>query len=501
MWRFKGGLVVFSALLALLLAGPAEGANYIPVGDQIYKELEFLEVNGLVESAMLSTKPINKSELREYLIEAEDKIRRTRSPAETRRLITIDRIKKRLGSETGAKSIVKPLSDVYFKTAYSEKAPYFLAVNNSGDAYAKGLNVRTGFSTEAALGETFFAGLNTELKAQDSYGSARVDVPWGYLNIELDSAEFMAGRESLWWGPGYHGALLLSNDAKPLDMLKFTTSHPVILPWVFSGLGLFRPTAFLARLEEDRDFSRANLLGMRFHFKPTRRLQIGFNRTFMFGGEGRRSLGISDWVKVLIASDSAEHMNSPINGNQLASIDVSYVYVNDERHLFLPFSGAKIYTEWGAEDSSGDTKTPSNRANIYGAYFGEPLFIKNSDIRFEWANTARQPANTLRWYSHLLYKTGYTHEGRNIGHHMGGDAQDFFVRAQYHAKSGMLIGIEADIEKAGIHTKEVKRSWMTGDISTPVGKDLTVSATAGIEKDQGSASTNCVFLFKINRFI
>ncbi len=450
---------------------------------------------------MLSTRPINRKELREYLIEAEDKIRHSRKPADPRRLITINRLKKRFGSETGAKSIIKPLSDVYFKTAYSGKDPYFLDVNNSGDSYAKGLNVRTGFSTEAVFKETLFAGLNTELRSDDSYDSARVDVPWGYLNLELGPAEFMAGRDSLWWGPGYHGALLISNNAKPLDMLKFTTSHPVVLPWIFSSLGLFRPTVFLARLEEDRDFPRANLLGMRLHLKPTRRFQIGFNRTFMFGGEGRRSLSPSDWLKVFFASDSAEHMNSPINGNQLASIDASYVYANEDRHFFLPFSGAKIYTEWGAEDSSGDTKTPSNRANIYGTYFVEPLFIKNTDLRLEWANTARQSSNTLQWYSHLLYKTGYTYEGRSIGHHMGGDAQDFFVRAQYRAESGTLIGIEADREKTGVHTNEVKRSWLGADVSTQAGDDMTVSAAAGIEKDNGSSETNCVFLFKINLLI
>lgn len=501
MSRFKAALALFSVLLTVSLAGPLEGANYIPAGNQIYRELDFLEVNGLIESSMLSTRPISREELRGHLIEAEDKVRYPKRPVDPIHLIAIDRIRKRFRSETVAKSIVKPLSDIYLKTVYSGSEPYFIDLNNSGDSFAKGLNVRTGFSTEAVFNQTLFAGLNTELKVEDSYDSARVDLTRGYLNLEMGSAEFMAGRESLWWGPGYHGALLLSNNAKPLDMLKFTTSHPVVLPWVFSSLGLFKPTVFLARLEEDRDFPRANLLGMRLHLKPTRGFQIGFNRTFMFGGEGRRSLGPSDWLKAFFASDSSEHQLSPTNGNQLASIDASYVYVNEARHFYMPFSGAKIYTEWGAEDSSGDTKTPSNRANIYGAYFGEPFFLKKTDIRFEWANTARQSLSTLQWYSHLLYKTGYTYEGRTIGHHMGGDARDLFMRVQYHADSGELIGLELDFERAGIHANEVRRRWVAIDVSTCYGDNLTLSGTAGIEKDYGALGTNSIFIFKISRLI
>ena len=35
------------------------------------------------------------------------------------------------------------------------------------------------------------------------------------------------------------------------------------------------------------------------------------------------------------------------------------------------------------------------------------------------------------WYNHDIYQTGYTYEGRIIGHHMGTDSKDFFLEVSY----------------------------------------------------------------------
>jgi len=127
-----------------------------------------------------------------------------------------------------------------------------------------------------------------------------------YVKAGIGPFDFQAGRDAMRWGPGYHGSLLMSNNAEPLDMIKASTAHPVILPWVFGKLGPMRPTLFLARLEEDRDFPRANLLGMRLDFKPTPAFGFALNRVILFGGEGRQALSASDWASVFFATDSAE---------------------------------------------------------------------------------------------------------------------------------------------------------------------------------------------------
>jgi hypothetical protein len=306
-----------------------------------------------------------------------------------------------------------------------------------------------------------------------------VEVLYGYAVLSIGNLEVQAGRDSMWWGSGYNGALIMTNNAKPFDMLKITSERPFRLPWAFGYLGALRPTWFLTTLEEDRDFPNARLMGMRLDFKATERFQIGASRVFMFGGDGRKSLSAGDWLKLFIASDDAEHSESPTNGNQIVSIDASYVYHNTNERM--PFSGIKLYTEWGAEDSSGDTKTPTGRANIYGALIHEPLWLKNADIRVEWANTARNKRYAEAWYTHSIYTTGYTYEGNIIGHSMGTDSQDLFVRAEYRTESGAVFGMEADHEASGIHSHETKRTWLGGDILYPFAPDITIEGGVGFE--------------------
>jgi hypothetical protein len=254
----------------------------------------------------------------------------------------------------------------------------------------------------------------------------------------------------------------------------------------------------LTRLEEDRDFPNANLLGMRLDLKPTEGLQIGLSRVFMFGGKGRRPLDASDWLNVFIASDSAEHESSPINGNQIASLDISYVYVSASR--YIPFSGIKLYTEWGAEDSSGKTRTPKGKASVFGAFVDEPLWLKNFDFRAELANTARNAVTGFSWYRHNVYSSGYTYHGNIIGHHMGPDARDLFLRARYHLPGGGALGVEHDRERSDVHFANTynERTRLGADASIAL-RGVNVSGGYGVEKDRREGLRNNVAWVRLSR--
>lgn len=393
----------------------------------------------------------------------------------------------------------KPVESLNARLLHADRTPRFASVNSNGDAFVEGFNLRTRYalSMEAADVISIYASPEYRYGEDASYGEL---VRW-YAKLDVWNLTLQAGRDSMWWGAGYHGNLLITNNAKPFDMVKVTVDHPALLPWIFGYLGPFRPTVFLTRLEEERDFPHANLFGMRLDFKPLPSFQFGLNRVFMLGGEGRESLDFNDWMNVFIASDSAEHSAVPIDGNQIASIDASYVFVNVWE--YLPFSGIKIYTEWGAEDSSGDTKTPSGRANIYGALIDGPFWLENFDFRVEWANTARSARYGPQWYTHWKYTTGYTYEGNVIGHHMGSDSRDLFLRVQYHFGVGALIGVEADREDSGVHgDSEVKRRWLAADFEYPLSGSLFLSGGAGVEDiedpDEPESGLNPVSWLKID---
>lgn len=462
--------------MALCLPAAASAQSDLPVGSYLYDDLEYLEMKGLIPSAVLSTRPMNRSEARRLAAEAGLSLQASGASPEARGVI------EHLQYVTEAGRPV--YGSVYARAAYSDGDTRTLDINNDGDAFGSGLGARAGIAAGADIGP-FSVYLNPEFRTgeETTEGVLRE----GYARLSLDPVEFTVGREAMWWGVASHGSLLLTNNIEPLEMIRFTTTRPVVLPWLLSPLGLFKPTVFVARLERDRDFPRANLLGMRLDFKPTPNLRFALARTFMFGGEGRADLSASDWVKVFFAADDAEHKSSPINGNQLASLDVSYIYRNTNGYWFIPFNAVKLYTEWGAEDSSGETKTPSNRASIFGALFDEPFGLAAAALRVEWADTARHGPEMLEWYTHMLYRSGYTYKGRVIGHHMGGDARDIFIRAEKRYGTDTVAGVEVERVWTEVHSSaKGRRDWAGADVRRRIGGSVTVSAEIGYEKTKGS---------------
>ncbi len=481
-------VILFLTFLAAVSAEAGTSVN-VPIGSRVYDDIEILEIKGLVPGAMLSSKPFSRMEASRLVTEAGDNLSGL-SPGQNERLgaaaDALQRLEREFGDElSDAQTDAYLWPDrLYARFLYSDNDPYFSNVNNNGDLFKSGANLRTGAALRGAVYDTVSVYLNPELRGDGE--SFRGRLLYGYLALDAAGARILAGRDAMWWGAGAHGGLLMTDNARPFDMIKASSDHPFRLPWLFGYLGQFMPTVFLTHLERNRDFPHANLFGMRLDFKPTERFQIAVNRVFMFGGDGRRSLTASDWVKVFFVSDSAEHSDSPINGNQIASIDASYVYVNTLSAL--PFSGIKVYTEWGAEDSSGRTKTPTGRANLYGALIDGPFWLDNTDLRIEWANTARSARYGPSWYRHGVYTSGYTYEGRVIGHHMGGDSRDLFLRYRYHA-SGTVLGLEADFEKSGVHSESVKRrNRVAVDGETDFGNGVSLSGGISYEKGPQGAS-------------
>lgn len=456
----------------------ANTASNIPLGSWIYRGLESLEAKGLLKSSLLSSKPFSRLEGARLIKEAIETYEQFGINNKQIKKI-LERLTREFREELKDKKAaasIKPVEPVYLKYYYGSGDISYPNANDNGYTFREGSNLRAGFAIEAKLLNTLSLYFNPEYRGNEDI--SRGEVLYGYAVLNLANLEVEIGRDSLWWGSAYHGNLLMTNNAKPFDMVKLTSQQPFLLPWIFSYLGYFKPTWFLTELEDDRDYPNAKLMGMRLDFKPTQRLQFGLSRVIMFGGKGRRSLTASDWVGLLIASDSTEHSGSSTDGNQIVSIDASYVYHN--KIDIIPFSGIKLYIEWGAEDSEGETHTPTGWANMCGLFIDAPLYLSGIDLRMEWANTARNERYGPNWYTHGVYTTGYRYEGNIIGHHMGTDAQDLFIRAQYHHDDGMIFGIETDIEWSGLHSKLTKKRWLGVDASYPLNENVVIEGGWGI---------------------
>ncbi len=451
-------------LLSLILSGSlAFASSNILLDSWIYYPLERLVNSGLVDHASLSTKPLSRQEAAEIVAQAIQKIQKGEDTygihnpflEEVLDILTeefkweLQRMDSYpLEEESQPKWYsLKPLEMVQVRTGYAED-PYLLE-NSQADRLAHGFNLRVGGSARAELAEYVSLYVHPEYRYDDEENKGYFLETYGKLT--LFNVELEVGRDSMWWGPGYHGSLLLSNNGLPLDLVKLSSATPFQIPWIFRYLGYFDLTFFLSQLEKNRDFPHAKLMGMRIDWSPTPPssswpiLELGASRVVLFDGEGKPSYDLGDYWDIFTARDENQP-GSKYNNNQLASLDATLRFRNIGRYFPLADS-LVLYGEYGGEDvtgESGDVPFPYKAGYIGGILLQDLFMLQGLDLRAEYARTHEV------WYSHTIFTSGYTYKGVVLGHHMGGDSDDLYFRLSHWFTKSLQASLELDQQKHGL---------------------------------------------------
>ncbi len=439
----------------------------------MYDILNRLEAEGIIKSALLSTKPLSRKEVVRLIHEAEknseDKSQFIRS------LVQI--LKDEFKGDIDDTRYVKPLDRVSFTYINVDSQPSELSYNNDGDDYDDGSNFRLETISRAELG-WFSLFVNPELRYSDSDMDTLMNKVYGVFDVW--GWELEIGTDSQWWGPGYGGSILLSNNPEPLPMIKITNTRPTILPWIFKYLGLFKFTCFMTRLEKDRVVPEPYLWGMRADFKPSPYIEIGLQRTALLGGEGRPS-GFLTWWDSFTGKDENDSNGA---GDQRAGCDIK---------LTLPFESQplQVYLDGAGEDQAG--LLPSNWAFLYGVYFPRLLDFERIGFRAEYTNTHISGKPNV-WYNHHIYRSGYTNEGRIIGHHMGTDSEDMLIELSYliPERNGKLsIAYDRKEHNLSDDVREEKQElFMNADLDLTEILRINASYGYGKIKNIGTVSGN-----------
>ncbi|MFQ5780687.1 MAG: capsule assembly Wzi family protein, partial [Nitrospiria bacterium] len=309
-----------------------------------------------------------------------------------------------------------------------------LRENHFGDRWDKRLNLLTVLSSRSRMNEhvAFFL----EPVFTKPRGGTDTFLRRGYLRIVDANTALKVGRESLWWGPGRHGALLLSNNAFPFDLIQLGSDLPFHLPGFLSGIGTFEITAFLTELESSRAIRAPRLFGLRIGYHPSDWVSIGASRITIFGGEGR-GLSLRDFFKVYF---SDPNRSGKLDVNELAALDLQ---LQLPLNRFLPGHHLELYAEWGGEDEAGLHPTKSGiLTGMAWTFSGKELIVEYADNNINGDGAV--------WYRHSVYQSGYTYRGEIIGHHMGPDADSFFVRAGSPLSEKWVVGFDYEKERHGL---------------------------------------------------
>lgn len=460
----------------LATASVAMASVNLPLHHWAYEAIERLTAMGIIDRAMVVAKPYSRKQAAKYIARAIERIRADEIRDDGRRALAEPLLDRLMGEfrpelmDLGA--IARKRSETSQAVRYGARLrtevdgfsigggqTVRFRENRGGEYYANGVQNQTDvrgwlevgdwatfmvqpkfISNRDALSRGPTVGPLTSLNDQYVY-LREASLKLTFWNVAL---EF--GRGTQWWGPGYHGSLLLTDHAFPLDMIKLGSDETFRLPWVLSKLGDWKINGFLARLEGTQTFPHEKIFGLRLNYLPTSWLELGLTRLTQFGGQGS---GTSFPRTLTNCYTNPPNQTGESECNEQAMVDVR----TSIPHIpyLVPFpAGIQIYGELASEDKWD--KLISNRAAYLAGIYVPQLFANDTtDLRIEFADTdyPRRRSSELAgvWYNNGIFTNGMRQYGFPLGHHMGTDAIDFFVRSTRFMTDDLQIGTNFDYQE------------------------------------------------------
>ncbi len=439
----------------------------VPLSHWSYRALDTLEGLGLLQTVIHGTRPFSREEVGRLVVEARSKLSSLEGSQREVAEVLVEKLSREFADEVnglvGEKGLVpptfiKPLNEVTFYFAHVEGKPitFFptsaidategtpLVRNNEGIRYRDGENFGLSLSSYAKLFNRFSFYFEPYLSLSgkmDGEWSGDASIHRAYVKTYLGPLEIETGRDTLWWGQGSQGSLVFTNNAAPMDMVKVSTPHPVVLPWIFNKIGLIKAATFLTRLESDTAMSHFLLWGGRLNVKPFPWLELGVAGGMQFNGKGVPKFTWEDLVPFFrIQSIGGDTVNKT---NQILAFDA---------RITLPFlRNTQIYAEYGGEDSGGTIRPGpegpefivGDNALIAGIFIPRLTDDGKTQFRLEWMqNTFSQDISPTVWYIHSPYVCGWTNDRMILGHPAGGDSWELFARVTRDISPKATLGVD-----------------------------------------------------------
>lgn len=284
----------------------------------------------------------------------------------------------------------------------------------------------------------FVYAVNPSYENNASYGNAvsktyRKFFP-GQSSIRLTAGAVSAGlsSENLWWGPGIHSSLLMSNNA-PGFLHGFISSKKPLhtafgsFEWQLIGAKLTSDNSYAyenynlkqAALPQNSRYLSAYVISYQPKWVPG--LFLGMTRALQrYKKDIQLSAGsfLNEYIPVLTKPFQKQNAqgDDTLRTDQLASFFVRWV---------LPRAHAEFYIEYGFNDYNQNVRDylmgPTHSA-AYIVGFKKIVPLKENsflDFGFEMTQMSQSPDYLVReagnWYVHGQVLQGYTHENQILG--------------------------------------------------------------------------------------
>ena len=453
------------------------GSTYIELDSWIYPAVERLAALGIIRSPFLGLRPWTRTAVAQMLVDADV---RFADPSllgsqEAALFSTLkSEFSQELSLEDGGVNESIRVESLYTRIEPIAGTPlndsYHFGqtiINDFGRPYQQGFNMVSGFTSRAETGpfSFFVRGEYQYAPSADAYSAsvrnviAQADLNPvqpatpvqttdqfrlldAYTSMTLWGNEVSVGKQSLWWGPGGGGALIFSNNAEPIYMLRINRTLPLYIPLLSKLLGPMRHDHFFGKLSGHHFPPDPFVYGDKISFQPTKNLELGFSRTAVFAGQGKTPLTIGTfWRSYTSANDVPAQDKGTVRdpGARHGGFDFSYK---------LPFvrNWLTLYSDSIAHDEPNPISAPRRAAIVPGIYLSHFPKLNKLDLRIEsgYTDIPNRPTTVaigrfLYWET--IYHDGYTNKGNLLGSWIGRGGKGTQVWSNYWLNSFSAIQV------------------------------------------------------------
>jgi len=477
----------------------ALGSPYIPVDSWVYPAVLRLYSLGFVDNVYLGLRPWTRSSLSHMLEQSGPRVQDAEAgPGPDEAEGIYEALIRELHHDVEGPclahrgntrieslySVARAISGTPLRDSYHLGSTI---VNDYGRPYANGFNNYTGASGYASAGRFLlyargeFQGdpsttgysqaLAEQLAGRDGtsfYFNSTTPIPYNqqatipagpiaaatngrvieaYLSAQLLNHVVSFGKQDDWQGPGQGGAMSYSNNAENIYSFRINRIEPLHVPGLSKITGPFRYEFLVGSLKGHTYPIDPWVHVEKVSFRPTENLEMGFERTAIWGGKGHSPITIHTFLKSFF-SVTAPQMNVKFSrddpGARFGAFDFSYR---------LPFvrNWLTLYSDSEVHDDVSPIDAPRRAAIRPGIYLSHVPGIPKLDLRAEAVST--DPSVTSSQGGRFMYyeavqAQGYTNNGQIFGDWIGREGKGGQAWITYHLSGNEWLQIGVRNQKA-----------------------------------------------------
>jgi hypothetical protein len=311
-----------------------------------------------------------------------------------------------------------------------------------------------------------------------------------YLSATFGNHLISFGKHDEWLGPAKGASFAYSNNAENIYAFQINRIEPLQVPVLSRITGPFRYEFLIGGLRGHNYIPNPQYTGdtsvqpnvinpgspwvhvEKISFKPTDNLELGFERTVIWGGKGHTPINLHSFLKSFFSVQNvvASTKFGPGDpGARFGAFDFSYR---------LPFARKwlTLYGDGEVHDDVSPIDAPRRAAWRPGLYLSHVPGLPKLDVRVEtvWTDTpVDRSIGGQFMYFEGIQKQGYTNNGQLFGDWIGREDKGGQAWMTYHLSGNEWIQV-------GVRNQKAAKDFIAGGTTL---NDVNVEIIKRIRRD------------------